>query len=168
MCGLSVALEAPDRLATELYAVGWQGEIWHYDGEKWHQLPSPTKLVLVDVCCAGDGTVYACGREGLLLKGRDQTWEIVEPPGTPQVCGASRGWTAGGCSTQRRTAATCVKASASTFAIAAVIACSEQDLMAARTCGTFALGRTQTLAAARSMRRYRMRAPLARVRSMSL
>jgi hypothetical protein len=69
---------------SDVYAVGWRGEIWHWDGKKWHQLPSPTNLVLVDVCCAGDGTVYACGREGLLLKGRDQTWEVVEPPGTPQ------------------------------------------------------------------------------------
>jgi hypothetical protein len=69
---------------SDVYAVGYHGEIWHCDGRKWRQLPSPTNLVLTDVCCAGDGTVYACGREGLLLKGRDQTWEVIDPPGTPQ------------------------------------------------------------------------------------
>ena len=69
---------------SDVYAVGYHGEIWHYDGRKWRQLPSPTNLVLTDVCCAGDGTVYACGREGLLLKGRDQKWEVIDPPGTPQ------------------------------------------------------------------------------------
>jgi hypothetical protein len=69
---------------SDVYAVGYHGEIWHYDGNKWQQLPSPTNLILTDVCCAGDGLVYACGREGLLLKGRDQTWEVIDPPGTPQ------------------------------------------------------------------------------------
>ena len=28
--------------------------------------------------------MYACGREGLLLKGRDQAWEVIDPPGTTQ------------------------------------------------------------------------------------
>lgn len=69
---------------SDVYAVGHHGEIWHYDGKKWQQLPSPTNLILTDVCCAGNGVVYACGREGLLLKGRDQTWEVIDPPGTSQ------------------------------------------------------------------------------------
>jgi hypothetical protein len=63
---------------SDLYAVGWDGEIWNYDGKNWRQLPSPTNMVLVDVCCGGDGMVYACGREGLLLKGRNQSWQILD------------------------------------------------------------------------------------------
>jgi hypothetical protein len=62
----------------DIYAVGWDGEIWHYDGASWKELPSITNQVLVDVCCAGDGIVYACGREGLLIKGRADKWEIVD------------------------------------------------------------------------------------------
>ena len=62
----------------DIYAVGWDGEVWHYDGASWTQLPSITNLVLVDVCCAGDGMVYAIGREGLLIKGRNDKWEIVD------------------------------------------------------------------------------------------
>jgi hypothetical protein len=66
----------------DIYAVGWDGEIWHYDGKKWRRLPSATNLLLVAVCCAGDGFVYASGREGLLLRGRDQQWEVIDLPGT--------------------------------------------------------------------------------------
>lgn len=72
-------LEALDGFGDkEIYSVGWDGEIWKYDGKAWQLAPSPTNLVLVDVCCAGDGVVYACGRKGLLLRGRDQTWSIVD------------------------------------------------------------------------------------------
>lgn len=36
---------------------------------------------MVDVCCAGNGSVYACGRKGFLIKGRDQTWDAVNTQG---------------------------------------------------------------------------------------
>ena len=62
---------------NQIYAVGWEGEIWKYDGKDWASLPSPTNLVLLDVCCAGDGNVYASGREGMLLKGRDRKWKTI-------------------------------------------------------------------------------------------
>ena len=65
----------------DIYAVGWDGEIFHYDGASWNALPSITNVVLVDVCCGGDGAVYVCGREGLLLKGRGSKWDIVDTDG---------------------------------------------------------------------------------------
>jgi hypothetical protein len=64
--------------ANELYAVGWDGEIWQSDGFRWEQHASPTNVVLTDVCCAGDGSVYACGRRGLLLSGRGSSWRIID------------------------------------------------------------------------------------------
>lgn len=63
---------------SDIYAVGWDGAIWQFDGSIWSELASPTNLVLSDVCCGGDGLVYACARTGILLRGRDQKWEVVE------------------------------------------------------------------------------------------
>ena len=71
---------APD----ELYAVGWGGEIWSFDGRSWSPAGSPTNLLLTRVLCAGDGNVYACGQAGLLVRGRGQTWEVVEQDDTQE------------------------------------------------------------------------------------
>jgi hypothetical protein len=68
----------------EIYAAGYRGEIWRYDGKTWRQIDSPTNLVLSNLICAGDGKVYACGQEGLLLRGRKDAWEVVEHDSTKQ------------------------------------------------------------------------------------
>lgn len=63
---------------TDIHAVGWDGEIWHFDGNGWRERPSPTNNVLTRVHCAGDGFVYAAGRQGLLIRGRDERWDLVD------------------------------------------------------------------------------------------
>ncbi len=74
-----VGFEAIDGFSpTEIYAVGWDGAIWRYNGSAWVETDSPTNMVLSSVCCAGDGKVYASGRKGLLLRGRDSQWEVIE------------------------------------------------------------------------------------------
>jgi hypothetical protein len=61
----------------EVYAAGWEGEIWRYNSKEWFQIDSPTNMRLHGVCCAGDGFVYICGINGTLIKGRKNEWQII-------------------------------------------------------------------------------------------
>ena len=70
--------------AKNIFCAGWQGSIWHYDGTRWTELDSPTNVILTNVCCAGDGNVYACGRRGMLLRGGTTSWEVIDHGKTRQ------------------------------------------------------------------------------------
>lgn len=75
----NAGFEAIDGYAEdEVYAVGWNGEIWEWNGEKWTQHPSPTNLILTGICCAGDNKVYICGQHGTLIRGRHDEWQVIE------------------------------------------------------------------------------------------
>jgi hypothetical protein len=63
--------------SAEMYAVGWAGEIWWGDHDKWRAVDSPTSVNLTALTCASDGFVYAVGHEGMLLKGRRDAWSVV-------------------------------------------------------------------------------------------
>jgi hypothetical protein len=65
----------------EMFAVGWDGEIWSFLNGVWHAESSPVNTVLVDVCCGGDDLVYACGRNGVLVRGQRGQWEVVDMDG---------------------------------------------------------------------------------------
>jgi hypothetical protein len=61
---------------NEIYAVGWNGEIWEWNGSAWKQAPSLTNLILTSVCIA-DEAVYSAGQNGTLLHGRHDQWKVI-------------------------------------------------------------------------------------------
>lgn len=74
-----IGFEAVDGFnENEIYAVGWNGEIWTFDGQGWRSETTPTNAILVATCCGADGIVYACGQRGLLLRGRRGRWEVIQ------------------------------------------------------------------------------------------
>jgi hypothetical protein len=63
---------------NELYAVGNLGEIWCRHENQWRKIESPTNIILENVLCAPDGVVYISGQLGILLRGRRNSWELIE------------------------------------------------------------------------------------------
>ena len=62
---------------SDIYVVGMNGVIFHFDGEQWTSVDSSTHSHLNWVRCYGDD-VYICGSDGVLLKGnRDIGFEHV-------------------------------------------------------------------------------------------
>jgi hypothetical protein len=63
---------------SDIYAVGWQGEIWHFDGENWNKKTINAENILLDVCCAGNGKVNIIGRGQIFIYGKDENWKIKQ------------------------------------------------------------------------------------------
>lgn len=67
----------------EIYAAGWRGEIWMFDGQVWRHVDSPTNQIITAMCISPSGNILACGRNGLLLSGRHNTWQITHEGACP-------------------------------------------------------------------------------------
>jgi len=78
-----VGFNAIDGLSEDaIYAVGYDGEIWQYDGQAWHQQDSPTNVALTCVRWVDQRTVYAAGLAGVVLRTVDGNWEALEHDAT--------------------------------------------------------------------------------------
>ncbi len=62
----------------EIYAAGWHGEIWTFDGTRWNQIDSPTNRIITSLCLNGEGDIIGCGRNGMFIKGRRDTWHEID------------------------------------------------------------------------------------------
>jgi hypothetical protein len=65
----------------QIYAVGWKGEIYFYDGQRWHRDDSPTTAHLSSVRCLPDGEVWISAYRGLVMHGAFNRWTVLEDPG---------------------------------------------------------------------------------------
>ncbi|MEQ4777548.1 hypothetical protein ABN078_04820 [Providencia huaxiensis] len=66
----------------DMYAVGGEGDVWHYDGEQWIPCGFPSNEQLSAVLCAPDGYVYIGGEGGSLWRGRQFQWEKLNHGGS--------------------------------------------------------------------------------------
>lgn len=66
----------------DIYGVGFGGEIWRRQGGTWHQVDSPTNVVLHRVRAVSPRQVFACGQEGVLLSGNGNRWAQVDHEAT--------------------------------------------------------------------------------------
>ncbi|MEW8318900.1 MAG: hypothetical protein AB2660_20885 [Candidatus Thiodiazotropha sp.] len=84
---------------NDLYACGEQGELWHYNGERWRRLAPPVNFDMQAIVCAGDDNVYAGGDMGGLIRGRfdpqsgHEQWQIIKNPlNNTEQCFNSLAW----------------------------------------------------------------------------
>lgn len=63
---------------SELYSIGYDGEIWWFDSGVWKSIVTPTNLLLNSLCQSDDGSIYICGNEGVILRGRYDQWDFID------------------------------------------------------------------------------------------
>ncbi|MBI5895001.1 MAG: hypothetical protein HZB24_02985, partial [Desulfobacterales bacterium] len=61
--------------ADDIYAVGQEGAVFHFNGYRWRQISFPTNRPLSSIRCISKQEVYICGNDGLFFKGHDDSWE---------------------------------------------------------------------------------------------
>ncbi|MEG2577323.1 MAG: hypothetical protein RSA54_06295 [Glutamicibacter sp.] len=65
----------------DIYAAGDAGALWHWDGQQWQSLPSPTALTIRVVHCMPDGSVVLAGDAGAVFRGnRVDGWQTLSVP----------------------------------------------------------------------------------------
>jgi hypothetical protein len=67
---------------NDIYAVGFEGEIWRRQRGKWRQLESPTNVILHQVRAIKKNLTYACGQKGVLLLGDGDSWKEIHHTAT--------------------------------------------------------------------------------------
>ncbi|MEM9492624.1 MAG: hypothetical protein AAGC55_25980, partial [Myxococcota bacterium] len=64
----------------DIFVVGNEGTIWHYDGQDWVAMTSGTERHLTGVAGSGPDDVYAVGFAGSILHYDGEQWSPVASP----------------------------------------------------------------------------------------
>jgi hypothetical protein len=70
---------------SDLYAVGGNGEAWHFDGKYWQRIDLPTNQTLTCVKCAPNRVIYMGGHRGTLVRGTGGQWSVLPQPDIPDA-----------------------------------------------------------------------------------
>ena len=62
---------------NEIYAAGWHGEIWLYNGIIWQQVSGKKDILIRALCCHEDGFVFAAAQDNRIFKGKKDRREEV-------------------------------------------------------------------------------------------
>lgn len=62
----------------DIYATGFKGQLWHFNGKIWNKLELPTNTNLSRLRCMEDENVYIGGHGGILVRGRGNQWTIID------------------------------------------------------------------------------------------
>jgi hypothetical protein len=58
----------------DIFAVGEGGAVWHWTGQLWNQVDTPTNVSINDVLCSSSGDIYLCGDGGFIFR-LTRTWK---------------------------------------------------------------------------------------------
>ena len=61
-----------------VHAVGFDGEMGYLQGDAWREICSPTNMRLTRIRRSHGELLLACGSAGVLLRGRRDSWGVVE------------------------------------------------------------------------------------------
>lgn len=68
----------------DIYAAGFNGELWHFQNSQWDKMKSPTQVVLNKVKVINKDTVFVCGQKGTLFCKIGEGWQIINQKATTE------------------------------------------------------------------------------------
>jgi hypothetical protein len=75
-----ILLSVDGNSEKDIYTVGFNGVIFHYDGTSWRLLDSPTNMGFQRVLCINEEEIYICGYGNSLYRGNKNGWQALTEP----------------------------------------------------------------------------------------